>query len=281
MRFDRESWRKLYVAESMQHRAMPLFARGLRDYLIRFAEVDGTLLHDTTEPVADLARVLGANGNERKALADSLDRLMRIGYLSLKQGRLFITKFAEAQTAQSAGAKRQAAYLLKRKSGVTSDAPSDVTDDVSTLSQVTSHPTRRDEIPDADASDAREAAASRKPTCLADALAVPINERAIIAERDPHLADYLQPQDWPEIRAVAGPLGAGTLASYSRDSGVRAAVSLYAAGFSQAELERAVAALPSDPWWREKRRGLSALSAEVVRRALGPDPSEQGTTWPE
>ena len=35
MRFERESWRKLYVNESIQHRLMPVLSRGLRDYITR------------------------------------------------------------------------------------------------------------------------------------------------------------------------------------------------------------------------------------------------------
>jgi glycine oxidase len=57
MRFDRESWRKLYVAESVQHRMLPLFTRGLRDYLLRHAEDDGTILRDSVDHAGDLARL--------------------------------------------------------------------------------------------------------------------------------------------------------------------------------------------------------------------------------
>lgn len=111
MRFDRESWRKLYVAESIEHRALPLFTRGLRDYLLRGAQDDGTLLRSTKAPAADLARVLAPKDEtERKQLAEGIRELLAIGYLTHSDGRLWITRFEEAQLARSPGAKRQAAW---------------------------------------------------------------------------------------------------------------------------------------------------------------------------
>jgi hypothetical protein len=110
MRFDRESYRKLYVAESAEHRLLSLFARGLRDYLLRFATEDGTLLPTTTRPADDLARVLGAATNERKPIGLAVAELLRIGYLSHEGGRLWITRYVEAQEARSPGALRQQRY---------------------------------------------------------------------------------------------------------------------------------------------------------------------------
>jgi 5-methylcytosine-specific restriction endonuclease McrA len=108
VRFDRESWRKLYVAESVEHRLLPLFTRGLRDYLIRHAEQDGTLLPRTSSPAADLGRVLNVNPKERKQLVEAVDELLRIGFLSWDSDcRLWITRFEEAQDARSPGAIRQ------------------------------------------------------------------------------------------------------------------------------------------------------------------------------
>lgn len=113
-----------------------------------------------------------------------------------------------------------------------------------------------------------EAKQRRRPSNLSEALAIPIRERAELLERDPLLADLVQAQLWPEVQAIASALGAPKLGAYGRDSGVRAVVELYAAGFEQTELETAANALPSHDWWRRERRGLSSLSPEVVRRAL-------------
>ena len=51
---------------------------------------------------------------------------------------------------------------------------------------------------------------------------------------------------------------------------VRALVELYAAGFTQLELERVAQIVPRQSWWsaQGKRLGLSSLSIEVVRRNL-------------
>jgi hypothetical protein len=157
MRFDRESWRKLYVAESAEHALMPLVVRGLRDYLLRFAAEDGTLLPNTSDPVPDLAFLLRARPAEHEFVELAISELQRVGYLKLTRGRLWLPKFEDAQAARSPGAKRQAAYKAreeaKRAAAGTSPktsaetspqaSPSDVTAD--TGGDVTNEETRRDE----------------------------------------------------------------------------------------------------------------------------------------
>jgi len=125
MRFDRESWRKLYVVESVTHRMLPLFTRGLRDYLLRHAEDDGTILRGSNDNAADLARVLCATQQERKQIEAALQDLFSIGYLASLDGRLWIVKFAEAQSPRSPGAKRQAKYVAS----LLGDAPGDALND--------------------------------------------------------------------------------------------------------------------------------------------------------
>lgn len=123
---------------------------------------------------------------------------------------------------------------------------------------------------------AREQAAAaapiREPKNLADALAMPIGERAKVVERDEFLAAFVQPHEWPEVRQIAEALQGGKvkLGQYSRDAGVKAVVGLFAAGYSLAELQAVVDRVTREKWWREggKARGLSSLSPEVVRRAL-------------
>jgi len=153
MKFERESWRKLYISESIEHRLLPLFARGLRDYLLRFAEEDGTLIR--SKQIDDLCKALNADPKERKAVASAVRELIRIGYLSQDGDRIWITRFQDAQTAKSPGAKRQADYLARRRGGsasdvkgsVTGDTEASVTDDVTgaVTSDVTPDETRRDE----------------------------------------------------------------------------------------------------------------------------------------
>lgn len=139
MRFDRESYRKLYVSESAEHQLMALASRGLRDYLLRFAAEDGTLLPSTSDAVGDMMVVLRARPSDRKLVAAALTDLQRVGYLKLERKRLWIARFEEAQEARSPGALRQKKHRDKNKGGgdpeggaggggdVTEDAPSNVT----------------------------------------------------------------------------------------------------------------------------------------------------------
>lgn len=140
MRFDRESYRKLYVAESAEHRLLSLFTRGLRDYLLRFAMEDGTLLPKSQKPADDLARVLGAAGAERRMVAHAVTDLINVGYLSYDDGRLWITRYTDAQEARSPGALRQQRYRDNHRD-VTHHVTRDVTNAVT--NNVTSN--RRDE----------------------------------------------------------------------------------------------------------------------------------------
>lgn len=116
------------------------------------------------------------------------------------------------------------------------------------------------------------------PRNPAEALDMPIAERAAYVELNPHNAQWLTPEAWPEVLAVAlavhegsGGRGELRLLPHHRDSGVRNVVALFAAGFTQDELLEAVRSVTKSPWWRAdggKPRSLGALSAEVVRRAL-------------
>ena len=58
------------------------------------------------------------------------------------------------------------------------------------------------------------------------------------------------------------------LGEHGSDPGVRSILRLYAAGFTQVEIERVAAFVPKQAWWRNKALGLSSLSPEVVRRNL-------------
>jgi hypothetical protein len=131
---------------------------------------------------------------------------------------------------------------------------------------------------------AREAQARerpvRPPSDLAEALLLPLQERAEWCVRRAIEADYWQPWRWPEVgraaeavRAAFGlaPLRLGT--SYQRDSGLRAIVELYAASLTPEEFETAAALAPADAYFQEKRRrGLASFTPEVVRRLLASAP---------
>jgi len=151
-----------------------------------------------------------------------------------------------------------------RASAVTSTVTSSVTADVTSSVSV---PRARDED-DEDKSNFGQS--------WEELLSAPIGARANKVREQPAIAAVTHPQRWPEIAAVAQTfaLAAGLpeqrLGEYDRDSGVRALVALYAAGFTQAELEHVAAVVPKQSWWSAsgKRLGLSSLSIEVARRNL-------------
>ncbi len=62
--WSKERWRKLYLRESLEQRLWSVMARGLRDYLIRLAEDDGTLIRDDDDPEGALLKALGAHPEE-------------------------------------------------------------------------------------------------------------------------------------------------------------------------------------------------------------------------
>lgn len=97
MNFKREPWRKLYLRESLQQRGWSVTTRGLRDYLIRLASDDGTLIGRTKDPHHDLSLALGVHRGEHQAIADAITTLLDDGYLRYERGRLFIQRFEEAQ----------------------------------------------------------------------------------------------------------------------------------------------------------------------------------------
>jgi hypothetical protein len=114
------------------------------------------------------------------------------------------------------------------------------------------------------------------PRSRGEALKIGVAARAALVMSKPALAAVTQPEQWPEVISVAQVFarsaGAGEqrMGRYQRDPGVRALVELYAAGFTQLELERVAQVVPRQAWWsaQGKRLGLSSLSIEVVRRNL-------------
>lgn len=124
-------------------------------------------------------------------------------------------------------------------------------------------------------------ASTQQPRNLDQALLRPIRQRAELVERNPTAAGYLQPHRWPEVQAVSDALCAAmsrpvrVLADYGRDSGVRAVIALYAAGYEPDALVKAASLAPRQEWWNKEgaRRGLSTLTPEVVDRALH-DPAD-------
>jgi hypothetical protein len=101
-----------------------------------------------------------------------------------------------------------------------------------------------------------------------------IRERALAVRDQPALAVTSHPERWPEVVAVAYAFARASglpeerLGEHHTDPGVRSILALYAAGFTQIELQRIAEFVPKQAWWRSKALGLSSLSPEVVRRNL-------------
>lgn len=106
---------------------------------------------------------------------------------------------------------------------------------------------------------------------------IPLQERSRLVLDNPDLANWAQPQQWPEVVRVAGLLAEALsqakpkLCDLGRDSGLQAIVGLFADGFTLDELEQACGVAKTDPWFRKERRGLTSLTPEVVRRLLAPE----------
>jgi hypothetical protein len=101
-----------------------------------------------------------------------------------------------------------------------------------------------------------------------------IRERALAVRDQPALAATSHPEQWPEVVGVADAFARASglpeqrLGEHHADAGVRSILALYAAGFTQIELQRVAEFVPKQVWWRSKALGLSSLSPEVVRRNL-------------
>ena len=121
MDFSREAWRKLYIRENLDHQSWPLFARGLRDYLIRSARDDGTLVAKTEDPCGDVARALRATDDEVSEVRAAVELMIYDGYLSWKKQRLFITHFEEAQrrATSTKRVRKHRSKLLESQGGET------------------------------------------------------------------------------------------------------------------------------------------------------------------
>lgn len=121
---------------------------------------------------------------------------------------------------------------------------------------------------------------TRRPTSMPEALRFPIAERAQLALEWADVAEWSAPECWPEVVEAAKVCAAGMgirppkLGAFKRDAGVRAIVGLFADGYTLDDFREAAEAMPSDEWLRP-RRGLAALTPEVMRRLLNANPPSE------
>jgi hypothetical protein len=120
----------------------------------------------------------------------------------------------------------------------------------------------------------------RAPTNQPDALAMPIAERARLVLEDPANGAWSSPQTWPEVVAVAEALARAAgqkrprLGDCQRDAGVKIVLGHLADGWPPDELATLAGAIGRSKWWADGGavRGLSSLTAEVLRRAQNERP---------
>lgn len=80
MNFSREAWRPIFLREPVAQRGWSLITRGLRAYLLRVAEDDGTLLKRTADPF-ELAKSLGVHPEELELVRGAIATLLEDGFL--------------------------------------------------------------------------------------------------------------------------------------------------------------------------------------------------------
>lgn len=126
--WSKEPYVKLYSRESLEKWLWPLFQRGLRDYLLRFADEDGTLIvivSGEADPVGALLRGLGAHPDEIQPARGFVERLLADGFLRLEADRIRIVNFEVAQAGvaredigRSPGAIRSRRYRRRRSARI-------------------------------------------------------------------------------------------------------------------------------------------------------------------
>lgn len=134
----------------------------------------------------------------------------------------------------------------------------------------------QDQKQEQEAADAAKGAAPPgtpvRPRNLAQALEVPVRQRAQMVLDEPELASWVEPHKWPELLDLAKRFSAALgwhepRLTSATHAAVRKLVDVLSA-FDAEELDRAVAAAPTDDWLNDGSKGLSSLSAEVVGRLL-------------
>lgn len=154
MDYARKWWVRLYLEESNEDRAQPLFCRALRDYLLRYAEPldgkgkptprSGELMRGKSaeHAVELLLNAMGAQLDERDEAAAFIEHWIEDGWLTVKKQKrrhvLCITNYVSAQTARTKAAIRMQRMRDRRKKALKKQPPSDVTRDATVTSSDTS-----------------------------------------------------------------------------------------------------------------------------------------------
>jgi hypothetical protein len=154
MDYARKWWVRLYVEESNEDRAKPLFARALRDTLLRFAQPldgkgkptprSGELMRGKSaeHAIELLLNAMGAQLDERDQAAAYIEDWIEDGWLTVRKQKqrhiLCITNYVAAQTARTKAALRMQRYRARQKKTQQSRSNGGVTGDATRSPTVTS-----------------------------------------------------------------------------------------------------------------------------------------------
>jgi hypothetical protein len=148
MKWEHETWRKLYCRVTATWQLLPLSARGLGDELIRYVDDDGLLPIGSEAPWSAVARILCAHPQERRRLKSDIAKLLEDGYLTLEPGYLKIRNLKAAQ--DRSGSAVRMARKRERDRAMSAKPPPDGND-------VTSHQASRRASPQTSPSDTGDA----------------------------------------------------------------------------------------------------------------------------
>jgi hypothetical protein len=306
MNFEDEEYVRVYCKDTITIQKIGWEGRLVLWELLRKVDTTGILdfdrNDDLVEAIATLVRV------PEEIVRVGLERLASRGVTVRHESSLEIVKFVEAQTAKRSDRLRAQEYRDRKRTGSTEqrddssrnvDKPNDssrhVTDSHDSSLPALPCPASPCPALPRPAEEARERAEPpapapvvrglvpvrpRAPTNPADALAVPIAERARLVLEDPGNGAWSSPQTWPEVVAVAEALARSAghvrpkLGDCRRDVGVKTVLGHLADGWAPEELATLAGAIGRSKWWRDGggTRGLSSLTAEVLRRAQNERP---------
>jgi hypothetical protein len=292
-----------------------MLQRAVRDHLLRLPEhVDGVIFDDTVDPISELLVVLGVHRDELKQSKLILHALLDDGFLVHEGAVLRIANFEAGQCGwqekpqKSAEAEKKARQRARKKAaqqdsqGDTAGTMSpghngDNAPDKSRLDQIREDQRREEKMPSPgtaspgagasgagahSATTAQQHDAALRSRETAERLPIEVRCQTVLRRDD--LAQWCQPQRGPEVAqavrafdASHGRTQSSRLGELKREAGLRALVGLFADGYTSEQGAEAARRSGSDKWFRSQKRGLAALTPEVVRRLLddAPAPSEQ------
>jgi hypothetical protein len=92
-----KTWSKLWHRESPRFRSLPLQARMLASYVLKFVDETGALPMGHRDPVSAVALAIGADMGDRRWLRSAVHALLSHGYLKVTDGDLAVPNYPRYQ----------------------------------------------------------------------------------------------------------------------------------------------------------------------------------------